>query len=95
MGQAVQTVGRRAAAPSGDPGPSEAAGWTDPVVGLVHRRLESYGVLFDQMRASRSLVELGAAQQRWWLSAVRDYMGFAASLYDVGGAARDEDPGSS
>ncbi len=67
---------------NGAPASHEGVDQLDQVAQFTTKRIESYGLLFQEMSGCRSPLEFAQLQQRWWLNAVQDYAGFAAGLYD-------------
>lgn len=79
----------------GGSGLHDLGGWNEEVARFASKRGDSYGVLLEEMRTSRSLAELAAVQQRWWLHAMQDYVGLTGRLYGRESAPDQEDGPSS
>lgn len=71
-----------ALAPDDSDDSSNPGNWNEEVVRFTTKRIDSYGVLLNDVGGCRNLLDLVQVQQRWWLSTVQDYAGFATGLYD-------------
>jgi hypothetical protein len=52
--------------------------WSDEVLSFAAKRMSRYGEFLEEMRRCRSLFELAAVQQRWFLRSAEDYAAFMA-----------------
>lgn len=83
--------GKGTVEPDGPPETADLAAWSEEVARFMNKRAGSYGLLLEEMRTSRSLFELAAVQQRWWLSTIQDYAGLASSFQEKAPPSDQED----